>query len=356
MVIHTSNVHSWFSKEKAVLFPIVVQTNHRAVFEKRTVKSRIQIVLAVRYERAASTTASYSTVPVLQNNRMKKDEDDDDDTVHTSCSIDTVPYDLAILHKSTVLLNGIGMRSIRVFLFLQLILAISAAASTRPWWKRFQRPHKKKEEMGQAVRLMRYDRAGNEAAALPALELLGQGLKWFRLDDGVMGGQSETAHSSEKDGLHFSGNINTDGGGFCSIRAKMEQGFDKAVTGIKLKMTGDGKTYKFTLSDRNSSTGGPFGRSPNWQVDLPTSGKEQDVIVPFSSLKPAFGGRQSSKPSAEEIAKYTFDPSSMREIGLMLSLRLSDGSPNPKETFGEGLFPFSLKIKSIEPVGNEASK
>lgn len=249
------------------------------------------------------------------------------------------------------------MRSIRVLLFLQL-LAISSAA-TAPWWKRrFQRQNKKQEEpMGQAVRVMRYDRAGNEAAALPALELLGKGLKWFRLDDGVMGGQSETTHSSEKDGLHFSGNINTDGGGFCSIRSKMEQGFDEAVTGIRLKLTGDGKTYKFTLSDGNSSTGGPFGRSPNWQVDLPTSGKEQEVVVPFSSLKPAFGGRQSSKPSAEEMAKYTFVPSSMREIGLMLSLRLSDGSPNPKQTFGEGLFPFSLQIKSIEPVvGTAASK
>jgi hypothetical protein len=38
----------------------------------------------------------------------------------------------------------------------------------------------------------------------------------------------------------------------------------------------------------------------------------------------------------------------MKQLGLMLSLRLSDGSPNPKETFGEGIFDFSLFVESIE--------
>ena len=205
--------------------------------------------------------------------------------------------------------------------------------------------------MGQAVRVMRYDRGANEAAALAALELLGQDLKWFRLDDGVMGGQSETTHSSEGEGLNFQGIINTDGGGFCSIRAKLQQGFDEDVTGFRLKFIGDGKTYKFTLSNGKSSTGGPFARSPSWQTDLPTlSGKEQTVVLPLSDLTPSFGGRASSRPSDEEIAKHKFDPSSVQEIGLMLSLKLSDGASNPKETFGEGVFPFSLQVKSFEPV------
>jgi len=45
----------------------------------------------------------------------------------------------------------------------------------------------------------------------------------------------------------------------------------------------------------------------------------------------------------------------MRQIGLMLSLKLSDGSANPKESFGEGIFPFSLIVESLEIVvqGNE---
>lgn len=34
----------------------------------------------------------------------------------------------------------------------------------------------------------------------------------------------------------------------------------------------------------------------------------------------------------------------------MLSLKLSNGDPNPVETYGSGIFPFSLRIRSIEPV------
>ena len=50
-----------------------------------------------------------------------------------------------------------------------------------------------------------------------SLNLLGHTLKWHRLVDGVMGGQSETLHASstDTDELHFTGQINTQGGGFC---------------------------------------------------------------------------------------------------------------------------------------------
>ena len=34
----------------------------------------------------------------------------------------------------------------------------------------------------------------------------------------------------------------------------------------------------------------------------------------------------------------------LKEIGFMLSLKLSSGESNPVETYGKGLFPVSLKI------------
>jgi hypothetical protein len=198
---------------------------------------------------------------------------------------------------------------------------------------------------------MRYDRSTNEAAAISALELLGQNLHWFRLDDGVMGGQSETFQLKESKVLHFQGRINTDGGVFCSIRAKLPQCLDRDVLGVRLKVIGDGKTYKLTLSDGKASTGGPFGRTPSWQINLPTvNGKEQSVVLPLVDMKPSFAGRSSSRSSDADLASYKLDIRSIQEIGLMLSLKLSDGSPNPKETFGEGIFPFSLRVESIEPV------
>ena len=207
-------------------------------------------------------------------------------------------------------------------------------------------------KMGQAVRIMKYDRAENERNAIPALtmDLLNQEaaqLKWHRLDDGVMGGQSESLHVCSQDGsLHFKGQINTNGGGFCSIRSPLPQGLPENTTAIRLRFKGDGKTYKFLLSDGNRSTFGPSRRSPSWQCDIPTkkSGEIDEITIPFSSLKPSFGPR----PVSSDTAK--FDASSMGEIGVMLSLQLSDGSSNPVETFGTGIFPFSFEIFSIHPI------
>lgn len=209
--------------------------------------------------------------------------------------------------------------------------------------------------MGQAVRLMQYDRAANLRSAIPVLQWEEHAMKWHRLDDGVMGGKSETLHQTAQDGLCFQGHINTDGGGFCSIRSPIH-GIPKDKDAIRLVFRGDGKTYKLLLSDGNPSTGSPFAKTPSWQADIPTEDRSssnddwQEQIIPLSRFQPAFGGRAENRPSEEETRGYQLHPSEMREIGLMLSLRLSDGSPNPKETFGEGVFPFSLYLKSIEPV------
>lgn len=209
-----------------------------------------------------------------------------------------------------------------------------------------------KETMGQAVRIVKYDRAENERNAIPALtmDLLNQEaapLKWHRLDDGVMGGQSESLHACLKDGaLHFTGQINTNGGGFCSIRSPLPEGLPENTTAIRVRFKGDGKTYKLLLSDGNRSMLGPSRRAPSWQYDIPTKKSEEseEITIPFSSLKPSFGPR----PVSSETAK--FDASSMGEMGFMLSLKLSDGSSNPVETFGNGIFPFSFKVSSIHPI------
>ena len=233
--------------------------------------------------------------------------------------------------------------------------------------------------MGQAIRLARYDRASNERSAIAALQFLNvvvesenhcSLLEWFRLDDGVMGGQSETRHHvdaatpSSSAPLHFAGTINTHGGGFASIRCKISP--DRAASlaekykGIKLRVRGDGKTYKFLLSDGTGA--GPFSRTPSWQCDLPTENRTdpqeeeeedsswQEVWIPFDQLRPSFAGGPRAQPSPAEQQQHRFDASAMREMGLMLSLKRADGSPNPKETFGEGIFPFQLVVQSIEAV------
>ena len=167
-------------------------------------------------------------------------------------------------------------------------------------------------------------------------------LSWYKLDDPVMGGQSETDHTVENNHLHFKGTINTNGGGFASIRSKLPSEVDlSSATGLRLRIQGDGKTYKIFMTD--GSAGGPMSRSPSWQMDVPTAGEWQDVDIPFDKFLPSFGPRTCSDGS-----HYKFDAKEMKELGLMLSLKLADGKPNPKETFGEGIFPFSLKVESID--------
>jgi hypothetical protein len=214
------------------------------------------------------------------------------------------------------------------------------------------------EVMGNIMRMAAYDRAGNMQNAVPSTIFLGSpdALKWHRLDDGVMGGQSETQHCDESGVLHFKGVINTNGGGFTSIRAPFAAGLltDDAISALKIRHRGDGKTYKVLLSDGTSS--GPMGTSPSWQMDLPTrqlkgSDEWETSVLPLDRFLPSFGGR--SPLGEKDRSKYTLRASEMKEIGLMLSLRLADGGPNPEETFGSGVFDFSLEVESIEAVQHD---
>jgi hypothetical protein len=100
-------------------------------------------------------------------------------------------------------------------------------------------------------------------------------------------------------------------------------------------------------------------------MDIPTtttnnrnvSNNWQEVNIPLDQLVPAFGGGPRSQPTADERMQFKLN---VTEMGFMLSLLTSDGSPNPKKTFGEGIVPFSLMIQSIElmsssqPATNEA--
>lgn len=203
--------------------------------------------------------------------------------------------------------------------------------------------------MGQVLRIMAYDRAANERNAIEGLKLLDKPLHWYRLDDGVMGGQSNTLHSFDSV-LNFSGQINCNGGGFTSIRSAIPGGLSSDTTGVRVTYVGDGKTYKVLFSDGNKSAFGPSRRSPSWQADLPTKeGIEETTIISFESLTPSLQGG----PITTDDAKL--DPTQIQEMGFMLSLKLSSGKPNPVATFGSGVFPFSLKIKQIEPVSGECN-
>lgn len=222
--------------------------------------------------------------------------------------------------------------------------------------------------MGQVIRMMSYSQSKNVANTIhtPLLNLNGVPLSFYNLDDGVMGGQSQThlhqllskspqvvadqtsSSTQCQIGLVFTGEINTNGGGFTSIRSKLENGIPNSAEGLKIKYKGDGKTYKVLLSD--GMGGGPFSSSPSWQCDLPTSAgaENEEMVLSFNNFIPSFGGR--SGLSDEERKRYKFKNEEMKQIGIMLSLKLSNGGKNPIETFGSGIFGFRLEVNEIELV------
>ena len=194
--------------------------------------------------------------------------------------------------------------------------------------------------MGQLLRAMTYDRSTEDATE--ALSIAGTPLVWVHLDDGVMGGKSITTLSVTDSGsLFFQGTIDSNASvGWTSARARLPS-LAPTTTGLKVTTLGDGKTYKVVVMDANHEK----NTSPLWESNLPTrNGVVETTVLPFQNFTPSYMGRPANNGQA------TLDPASLTKIGFMLSSRLSDGSQNPVETYGEGTFRFSLRVDALEAV------
>lgn len=138
---------------------------------------------------------------------------------------------------------------------------------------------------------------------------------WRAVNDGVMGGLSSGGPSFENDHMVFSGTINTNGGGFSSVRAPLEPGLLKEAIGLSLKVNSDGRVYKITFR-----TDARYGwRQISFQAPLPETPKGEwaEVYVPFSDLKASVFGRP--------IRGANFNKNKVEEIGIILA----DGRDGP---------------------------
>ena len=61
---------------------------------------------------------------------------------------------------------------------------------------------------------------------------------WKAVNDGVMGGRSRGGPSFENGYMVFEGRINTDGGGFSSVRTDIDRGSLESSSGLKLRVRG----------------------------------------------------------------------------------------------------------------------
>lgn len=182
------------------------------------------------------------------------------------------------------------------------------------------------------------------------------------LDDVVMGGTSDSkftlvpgageegsSDSATRIAGVFEGVVTTErgfaSGGFTSMRTRnLDPPLDlTGYEGIKLRVLGDGNTYKIILRDSDQWDG------PSWSTMVPTkAGEWADLKVPFSSLIPV--ARTRSIPPEQ---REPFKLDQIYAIQIMLSKFAYDGNVNP--TYKDG--PFRLVIQSIDAyVGPNAPR
>jgi uncharacterized protein YbjT (DUF2867 family) len=164
-------------------------------------------------------------------------------------------------------------------------------------------------------------------------------LQWYSVDDGVMGGVSNSQWRLLGDRALFTGNVSTaNNGGFASVRSpNFEPPLDLAgAEGIQLRIQGDGKRYKFIARNENQWDGLSYCYSFDTFNNRP-----QTVRIPFNQLIPVF--RAKTVPE-----KGPFNPSQVSSFQLMHSKFEYDGGLNP--SFSPGIF--GLEIEAIQTYAN----
>jgi monofunctional biosynthetic peptidoglycan transglycosylase len=136
------------------------------------------------------------------------------------------------------------------------------------------------------------------------------GANWQIVNDTVMGGRSSSDFRVSEGALHFSGKLNTVGGGFASVRSGpiAARGTDQGH--IRLRVKADGREYQLRLY--SASTGTTYRavfatRANVWQI----------VDLPLQDFEATWRGRLLNRPPirASDIAG----------IGILLA----DGNDGP---------------------------
>lgn len=160
---------------------------------------------------------------------------------------------------------------------------------------------------------------------------------WFRVNDVIMGGKSTSELSTDSEGrLVFSGTINTDGGGFASMRTSEAcvVRVPPKATKVQLQVEGDGHLWKANLGLGHSL----MDSNPTFSHDFLTKkGEVTTHVLPLSGFSAQKRGTTLDDVTLE-------DPSTVQYVGLILSLYTQEGKPNPH--FGDG--PFSIVLHELE--------
>ncbi len=129
---------------------------------------------------------------------------------------------------------------------------------------------------------------------------------WVIVNDGVMGGRSQGAVTTETNQMQFTGNIVTDGGGFSSVRRLLDDGLDTSDR-LQMRLRTDERRYEVLLTDIDSQA-----YRVTYYAPLKTEGDGWQVIdVSFDDLEARIFGRRVDAPP--------FQPQNVTTIGIILA-------------------------------------
>jgi monofunctional biosynthetic peptidoglycan transglycosylase len=152
---------------------------------------------------------------------------------------------------------------------------------------------------------------------------------WRIVNDGVMGGRSESTFGVEKGRGVFRGNLSPEnGGGFASVRTEVRLPPELDVVAVAIRVFGDGKRYQVRIRTDERWDG------PAYRHEVSTTkGQWVNVTLPLADFELSFRGRP--VPNAPLI-----DPRRIRQIGLLIA--------------GKQWGPFQLEVEWIRAVTKEA--
>lgn len=134
---------------------------------------------------------------------------------------------------------------------------------------------------------------------------------WEAVDDRIMGGCSQSHPAYIKDGgLRFSGTVSLENnGGFASIRSNPTHFNLGQHTGLKLRLRGDGKSYKLSLRTDL------FFDGVSYQTTFTTMKDTwQEITLPFAAFTPTHHGIKLSTVAP-------MDTTSIKSFGFFIADR-----------------------------------
>lgn len=134
---------------------------------------------------------------------------------------------------------------------------------------------------------------------------------WKIVNDGVMGGISNSTFSQNSEGHGvFKGNVSTENnGGFASVRLQLSSFNINDSKQLKIKLKGDSKNYQLRVKANASDY-------YSYITEFSTSGSWETIIINLNDLYPSFRGRK--------LDQENFNASSIEELSFLIANKKSE--------------------------------